>query len=103
MKPFVPVLTFMAGVLFGATALGGYWYWQHATTEVWVAVQSMQSDNGILVPEGTELVLERWMPEGFAALTLGINVEGEALDQFQLRTEQKSFLRIPYFIHGSQQ
>ena len=84
----------------GAAALGGYWYWHHRTTEVWVAEHTLQSDSGIQVPKGTELVLDQWMPEGFAALTLAVNVEGETLDHFQRRTEQKSFLRIPYFINA---
>ena len=100
-KLTVAVLGFMAGVLTGAAAVGGYWYWQHSTTEVWVVTHSMQSGNGIIVPEGTELVLERWMPEGFAALNLGINVEGAALGHFRHRTEQKGFLRVPYFIDDS--
>ena len=98
MKLSIALPGFLAGVLTGAGAVGGYWYWQHSTTEVWVATHTMQSGNGITVPEGTELVLERWMPEGFAALSLGINVEGAALEHFRRRTEQKSFLRIPYFI-----
>ena len=101
MKLSTLIISFIVGVLVGAGALGGYWYWQHSTTEVWIAKRSMQSDRGILIPEGTELVLVRWMPEGFAALELGINAEGEALDHFQRRTEKKSFLRIPYFIDSS--
>ena len=70
-------LTFLAGTLVGAAALSGYWYWLHRSSEVWVATQALQSTDGMVVPAGTELVLETWMPEGFAALQLGINVEGE--------------------------
>ena len=100
MKFTVSIFSFFAGVFVGAAALGGYWYWQHGTTEVWAVEHSLQSDNGIVVPKGTKLVLKRWMPEGFAALELGINVEGETLDHFQRHTEQKSFLRIPYFVYA---
>jgi len=39
------------------------------------------------------------MPEGFAALELGINVEGEALGYFKTRSEKVGFLRIPYFVY----
>ena len=81
-----------------AVLLYGFWYWRHSSTEVWVATHTMRFDSGIVIPAGTELILDRWMPEGFAALKPGINVEGIALDHFQLRTEQASFLRIPYFV-----
>lgn len=102
MKTFVLLFTFLLGALAGAAALGGYWVWRHSTTEVWVAERPLQSDSGLVVPAGTELVLERWMPEGFAALTLAVNVEGEALEHFQRRTEQKRFLRIPYSVDARQ-
>ena len=97
-KAVTATLLFITGVLSGAIAITGYWYWQHATTEVWVNTQPMHSDNGIIIPPGTSLTLERWMPEGFATLNLGINVEGESLDAFRQHTEQKSFLRKPYFV-----
>jgi hypothetical protein len=64
-----------------------------------MATHALESDSGIVVPAGTELILNRWMPEGFAALELGINVEGDTLDHFERRTEQASFLRIPYFVY----
>jgi len=66
-----------------------------------VATHSLKSDSGIVVPAGTELILERWMPEGFAALEPGINVEGITLENIQRRTEQAGFLRIPYFVDAS--
>ncbi len=82
----------------GASGLAGYWYWQHRNTEVWVATQPLRSDHGLLIPQRTELVHEAWMPEGFARLTLSINVEGEALALFDTRLEQRSFLVIPYWV-----
>ena len=100
MKHAASIFSFLAGVLVGAAALGGYWYWKHGTTEVWAAKHSLQSDNGIVVPKGAKLVLKRWMPEGFAALELGVNVEGETLDHFQRHTEKKNFLRISYFVYA---
>ena len=101
MKLSVGILSFLVGVIFGAVFLSGYWYWRHSSTEVWVATHSLETDSGIVIPAGTELIFERWMPEGFAALKLGINVEGATLDNFQRHTEQASFLRIPYFIDAS--
>ena len=101
MKLFVAISGFLVGSIFGAVLLSGYWYWQHSSTVVWVATHSLEADSGIVIPEGTELILERWMPEGFAALKLGINVEGATLDNFQRRTEKAGFLRIPYFIDVS--
>ena len=101
MKLTVVIFSFLVGAMFGAVLLSGYWYWRHSSTEVWVATHSLETDSGIVVPAGTELILERWMPEGFAALELGINVEGVTLDNFQRRIERASFLRIPYFMEIS--
>ena len=101
MKLTVGIFGFLVGAMFGAALLSGYWYWRHSSTEVWVTTHSLETDSGIIVPAGTELILERWMPEGFAALELGINVEGVTLDNFQRRTEDANFLRIPYFIEVS--
>lgn len=98
MKIAFYVLLFMLGVVSGAAGLGGFWYWQHQNTEIWSATETLESVNGIVIPAGTELVLDTWMPEGFAALELGINVEGIALEKFQRRTENKSFVRVPYFV-----
>jgi hypothetical protein len=103
MKLTVGIFSFLVGAMFGAALLSGYWYWRHSSTEVWVATHALETDSGIIVPAGTELILERWMPEGFAALELGINVEGVTLDNFQRRTEQASFLRIPYFVDVSRE
>jgi len=86
------------GVVVGASGLAGYWYWQHRNTEVWVAMEPLRSDHGLMIPPQTEFVHEAWMPEGFARLNLSINVEGETLALFETRQEQRSFLAIPYWI-----
>ena len=101
MKLTVVIIGFLVGSMFGVALLSGYWYWSHSSTEVWAVTHSLETDSGIIIPAGTELILERWMPEGFAALELGINVEGVTLDNFKRRTEHASFLRIPYFIDVS--
>ena len=59
-------LSLLAGTLVGPAALSGYWYWLHQSSEVWVATHALESTEGIVVPAGTELVLETCMPEGFA-------------------------------------
>ena len=41
---------------------------------------------------------DTWMPEGFATLRLYVNVEGNALEKFQQRTENKRQLKIPYWV-----
>ncbi|MFW0778343.1 MAG: hypothetical protein ACN2B6_11575 [Rickettsiales bacterium] len=99
MKLGAMFLIFVAGVATGAGALGTYWYSTHSKTDVWVANEPMKSSEGLLIPPGTEFVFQRWMPEGYAALELSINVEGSALEKFERRTEEKSFLRLPYWIN----
>ena len=91
------IVSFLLGAAAGASGLAGYWYWKNSSTEVWVVKRTLQAETGIVLPVGTELILERWMPEGFAALKLGINVEGEELEDFESRIEPIAFLRIPYF------
>ena len=98
MKLALTIGTWLLGLVMGASGLAGYWYWQHRSTEVWVVSEPLRSDHGLLIPQGTELIHERWMSEGFARLSLSMNVEGEALALFETRLEQKSFLAIPYWI-----
>ncbi|MCZ6867939.1 MAG: hypothetical protein O7G84_00370 [Gammaproteobacteria bacterium] len=38
------------------------------------------------------------MPEGFATLMLYVNVEGEALERLERRTEPARQLKIPYWV-----
>ena len=52
----------------------------------------------IEIPGGTELVLHRYMPEGFATLRLYLNVEGEAWSKFSTRAEPVFDLVIPYSV-----
>jgi len=92
------LLIFVSGVATGGGALAAYWYSTHSTTDVWVASEVMRSSDGIIIPPGTEFVFRRWMPEGYAALKLSVNVEASALEKFERRTEEKSFLRLPYWI-----
>ena len=76
------------------------WYRRRRSKEVWVASESLRSDHGLVIPQGTELIHEAHMPEGFARLVLSINVEGETLALFETRQEQKDFLPIPYWVES---
>ena len=96
-------LVFVIGLLTGAGVLGVFCYSINSTTDVWVANESIKSPEGILIPPGTEFVLKRWAPEGYVALELSVNVEGGTLKKFDRRTEEKSFLRLPYWLSESDQ
>lgn len=98
-RGLVLVGVFLAGAVTGSIALGTYWFMSHSETEVWRTTRVLRSDTGIELPAGTELIFTGWQAEGFAALELGINLEGEALEQVSRRTDPRSFLRIPYFVY----
>ena len=98
MKFGVSFLIFLAGVASGVAGLGGYWYWAHQSTEVWVVDAPMTSSEGIFIPAGTQFVFREQMPEGFTVLELSVNVEGTALSKFSRRVEEKSFFRLPYWL-----
>ncbi|MDJ0905622.1 MAG: hypothetical protein QNI96_06350 [Woeseiaceae bacterium] len=98
------LMGFVGGLLLAA-AIGMWivfpWVWGEAhsgTTEVWQAKRKLTLANGIAIPSGTEMTLDTYMPEGFVRLKLAINVEGEALDWFDKRTEKHPNLTIPYWV-----
>jgi len=95
---------FVAGLLL-AGAIGMWvllpWVWGAAhsgTSEVWQAEKQLTFANGIAIPSGTEMTVEKYMPEGFVRLKLAINVEGDSLDWFNKRTENLPNLTIPYWV-----
>lgn len=100
MKLVLGIGVFLLGLVVGAVIVSGVWISQDQSSEVWTAKMDLTSRDGIVIPAGTELVLTEWMPEGFAALNLGINVEGEALQRFDRRVEPIRLLRIPQFVYG---
>jgi|SRR5690554_3532275 len=103
MKFVVCLLVFLSGIVTGAGALGAYWRFSHAETEVWKAGEAMKTSEGIMIPSGTELILRRWMKEGYAQLEIAINVEGAMLDKFERSAQAKSFLRISYWLEDESQ
>lgn len=90
---------FVAGLSGSAGILLWLWTEFHSrTSEVWTASTEIRLENGTTIPAGSEFTVHRYMPEGFVTLRLSINVEGRALDQFESRVENVSFLVIPYWI-----
>ncbi|MDH3692674.1 MAG: hypothetical protein OEU36_24875 [Gammaproteobacteria bacterium] len=69
-----------------------------ATSEIWRAEKQLKLANGATIPEGTEMTVDQYMPEGFVSLKLAINVEGESLESFSKRTERFPNLSIPYWV-----
>lgn len=71
------------------------------TTEVWQTNVELTAPSGIVIPAGTELVVTERMPEGFVALSLAINIEGDELEAFKKAEVSKPNLRIPVWVEKS--
>jgi hypothetical protein len=72
---------------------------QSQSTDVWTANANLVSASGVTIPAGTELTLATYMPEGFVALSLAVNIEGETLQVFDRRAEQIPSFRAPQFLY----
>jgi len=96
MKLFIGIASTLGGIVIGAVSVFLIMFGYPGKTEVWTAKTALQLDEGIVIPDGTELIHHRWMPEGFATIKLFINVEGTALDAFDRRVEPHYNLIIPY-------
>ena len=90
------IVLLAVGMVLGSIGTIGLWYLKHDSTQVWTADVDLISDNGITIPQGTQLILDTWMPEGFARLKLYINIEGSTLGTFKKATESEFNLVIPY-------
>ena len=55
----------------------------------------------MVIPVGTEFVLSEYMPEGYVALSLDVNVEGSELSLFGKTEIDKSNLRPPLWVQES--
>ena len=91
--------SFLLGV--AATSIVTYFLWQEfhpSTTEIWTASTDLKLANGTTIPDGTEFIVDAYMPEGFVSLALFVNVEGESLSRFTKRTENARVLKIPYWV-----
>ena len=91
-------LTFITGLVIGVVSLASFNFWNARSTEIWTSKTELITDSGMLIPEGTELQFLETMPEGYAALSLAINVEGAELGLFQKAVIDKPNLRSPVWL-----
>ena len=92
------LLTFITGLVIGAVSLAALNIWNAGSTEIWTSKSELITDAGMLIPEGTELTFIESMPEGYATLSLAINVEGKELGLFQKAVMDKPNLRSPVWL-----
>ena len=67
-------------------------------SEIWTSKTALKTDDGILIPAGTEFVVERHMPEGFTTIKLSLNIEGEFLNKFDKITSEHTNLTLPHYL-----
>jgi hypothetical protein len=101
MKLTLLSIGFVSGTICGVSVALSFGFLSNSASEVWVSTQEVRSNSGIVIPKGTALIVHTHMPEGFTALNLGINVEGEELSSFAKHKEHKPHPRIPYFVINS--
>jgi hypothetical protein len=98
-KTGIALAGFVVGLLVSAGAFVWVWIEFHPpTSEVWTSTTEIRLENGALIPAGSELIVDDYMPEGFVRIELAINVDGESLSRFDKRTEQARNLAIPYWV-----
>ncbi len=90
---------FILGLGVGAVAMKAIDPKQSQSTDGWTANADLVSASGVTIPAGTELTLAAYMPEGFVALSLAVNIEGETLQVFDRRAEQVPSFRAPQFLY----
>ncbi|GLX86960.1 hypothetical protein tloyanaT_32130 [Thalassotalea loyana] len=93
------LLTLFLGFVIGAISVFAYLHIHNSSPEVWVSNVSLNTQSGINFPPGTKFVVSEYMPEGFVALNLNVNVEGKELTSFQKTVVNNSKnLRIPVWV-----
>ena len=95
------LIIFIVGLLAGVSSIIFVELYSSNSTEVWTATKNLESDDGLIIPAGTKLIVHNYMQEGFVALNLGINVEGKELDAFTKETIDKLQLRAPVWVAES--
>ncbi|MBE0368416.1 hypothetical protein [Pseudoalteromonas aurantia] len=99
MKSF---LTLIVGIVAGAISVFSYVHFQNGSAEVWESKKNLITQSGIKFPAGTKFVVAEYMPEGFVALNLTVNVEGQELSSFQKTVVSNSKnLRTPVWVQIS--
>lgn len=89
-------LGFVLGVI---TTVGIYFYKLPSQTELWRSESALSGDGGLVIPPGTTLKLNRYMPEGFVNLTLSVNVDGGDWESFDVEVSDKVNLNSPVWAH----
>lgn len=96
------LLALFLGFVVGAISVFAYLHIHSGSSEVWVSNVSLNTQSGINFPAGTQFVVSEYMPEGFVALNLNVNVEGKELTSFQKTVVNNSKnLRIPVWVKNS--
>ena len=95
------IFTLLIGILIGAFAVLAFTCLGSGSTEVWKSKVDLNASTGMVIPAGTEFVVREYMPEGFVALSLAVNVEGEELSVFDKSVVNKTNLRIPVWVQIS--
>ena len=91
----------ISGLLIAAAVFALVWAQIYpASTEVWVVSNDLRLENGTVIPAGTEMTVDAYMPEGFVRLSLAINAEGDSLMGFDKRIESVRNLTIPYWVES---
>lgn len=90
------IITLICGVVIGGISASAFLYFETGSAEVWESHTKLHTDSGITFPAGTKFVVAEYAPEGFVALTLTVNVEGQELSSFHKKVVNKAKnLRIP--------
>ncbi len=88
----------LLGIAIGVGVSVWFYFEKHKQTEIWSTKSDISLENGTVIPKNTNLILNCYMPEGFASLQLDINADSEVWELFEKKQENKSFLSIPYWI-----
>lgn len=95
------IFTFVAGLLIGIALLAVFIFLDSGPAEIWKSQVELTTESGMVIPVGTEFILSEYMPEGYVALSLGVNVEGSELNLFEKSEIDRSNLRIPLWVQES--
>lgn len=96
------LLTLILGIVIGAISVFAYLLFSNDSAEVWESNRHLNTQSGIKFPAGTKFFVSGYMPEGFVALTLTVNVEGQELSSFEKTVVSNSKnLRIPVWVQNS--
>jgi|TARA_Y100000296_G_C5076456_1_gene207577 hypothetical protein len=95
------IFAFIAGLLTGILSVVAFPFLDSGSTELWKSQVDLTTESGMVIPVGTEFVLREYMPEGYVALSLDVNVEGSELNLFDKSKVDKSNLRIPLWVRES--